>query len=54
MYNIEKDVITGVVCLVALFGFFSGEFVVSTVLFGAATVLSNLSPVRQLPTKRFN
>ncbi len=53
MYNLEKDVVIGVVTLVALFGFISGEFIVSTVLFGAATVLSNITtPKNDLQVNR--
>ena len=48
MHNMQKDTITGAICLMALFGFFSGQFVVSTVLFGVATILSNIGPRKQM------
>lgn len=48
MYNLEKDMITGAAFLLGLFGFISGEFIWSTMLFGFATILSNIGPGRQL------
>lgn len=40
--NFYKDVLTGLLFTCGVFGFMSGEFIVSTLLFGAATVSSNL------------
>ncbi len=37
-----KDIMTGIFFTTGIFGFMSGEFVVSTLLFGAASVSSNL------------
>ncbi|WP_347986690.1 hypothetical protein [Methylomonas sp. AM2-LC] len=47
--NLYRDIITGVFFTVGLFGFLSGAFVWSTLLFGAASVSSNLDllPVSQ-------
>lgn len=51
MYNLQKDVLIGTICLAALFGFISGQFVISTVLFGMATVLSNISSAQPTAVK---
>lgn len=36
------DIVTGIFFTSGLFGFMSGEFILSTVLFGAASVFSNV------------
>jgi hypothetical protein len=41
--NFFRDVTTGILFTTGLFGFVSGEFVISTLLFGAASLSSNLS-----------
>lgn len=41
-HNLYRDIFTGLSFTIGLFGFMSGEFVISTLLFGAATVSSNL------------
>ena len=48
MTEFHKDIIVGVLFVLGLFGFFSGEFLISTGLFGIAAVTSNLNfrPVR--------
>lgn len=38
-----KDIATGVLFVSGILGFMSGEFIVSTTLFGAASVISNLN-----------
>ncbi len=40
--NLYKDIFTGLSFTVGVFGFMSGEFILSTLLFGAATISSNL------------
>lgn len=40
--NKFQDIATGLFFVTGVFGFVSGAFVVSTALFGAATVMSNL------------
>jgi len=40
--NLYRDIVTGVLFLVGVFGFMSGEFVLSTLLFGTASLTSNL------------
>ncbi|MGD0959741.1 MAG: hypothetical protein ABSB19_08035 [Methylomonas sp.] len=41
--NLYKDIATGLFLTIGVFGFMSGEFVVSTLLFGAASIFSNLN-----------
>lgn len=41
-----KDIATGLLFTAGVFGFMSGEFIVSTVLFGLATVASHLGFTR--------
>lgn len=40
--NLYRDVVTGVSFVAGVFGFMSGEFVASTMLFALASVSSNL------------
>lgn len=40
--NLYKDILTGIFFTTGVFGFMSGEFIVSTMLFCAATISSNL------------
>jgi hypothetical protein len=40
--NLYRDVATGVLFTVGMFGFLSGAFMFSTLVFGAASVASNL------------
>lgn len=40
--NFFRDIFTGILLTTGIFGFMSGEFVLSTVLFGAASLSSNL------------
>jgi len=40
--NLYKDILTGIFFTAGVFGFMSGEFILSTMLFGAATISSNL------------
>lgn len=42
MTNLHKDVLVGVLFVVGVFGFMSGEFIMSTVVFASATVFSTL------------
>jgi hypothetical protein len=41
--NFFRDILTGIFFTSGIFGFMSGEFVISTLLFGAASVSSNLA-----------
>ncbi len=40
--NLYRDIVTGLFFTTGVFGFMSGEFIISTMLFGAATISSNL------------
>lgn len=40
--NFYKDIVTGLLFTAGVFGFMSGEFILSTVLFGSASLTSNL------------
>ena len=40
--NLYRDIATGLCFTTGIFGFMSGEFIISTVLFGAATIFSNI------------
>lgn len=41
--NLYKDITTGLLFIIGIFGFMSGEFVLSTLLFGTASLTSNLN-----------
>lgn len=47
MKDFKRDVMIGVMLLTGVFGFISGEFIVSTVLFAAAAIYSNVALSRQ-------
>ncbi|MDD4915665.1 MAG: hypothetical protein PHW13_11595 [Methylococcales bacterium] len=40
--NLYRDIATGLFFTTGVFGFMSGEFIISTMLFGAATIFSNM------------
>jgi len=40
--NLYRDIATGLFFTTGVFGFMSGEFIISTMLFGAATISSNI------------
>ncbi|WP_131655452.1 hypothetical protein [Methylocucumis oryzae] len=41
--NWYKDIITAIIFMAALFGFISGEYVISSTLFAAAAITSNVN-----------
>ena len=43
MNDFQKDILTGAVFIVGLLGFISGEFIISSALFGTATLASNVN-----------
>ncbi|MCK5353570.1 MAG: hypothetical protein KAJ63_00515 [Methyloprofundus sp.] len=47
MNNFYKDILTAIVFMSGLFGFFSGEFIISSALFATATVASNIGAHHQ-------
>lgn len=42
MNNFRKDVIMGLIFITGIYGFISGEFIVSTILFAGAAIYSNI------------
>lgn len=40
--NLYRDIATGLFFTTGVFGFMSGEFIISTMLFGVATISSNM------------
>lgn len=48
MKDFYKDAIIGAVFTIGVIGFISGEFIVSTVLFAAAAIFSNVEMSRRL------
>jgi len=43
MNNFYKDILTGLVFIAGLFGFVSGEFIISSTLFATAAIASNIN-----------
>lgn len=48
MNNLQTDVILGLIFITGIFGFISGEFIISTVLFASAAIYSNVNLTRRL------
>jgi len=48
MNAFQRDIWIGLMFILGIFGFISGEFIVSTVLFASAAVLSNMLYSRKL------
>ncbi|MDO9164370.1 MAG: hypothetical protein Q7U43_18590 [Methylococcaceae bacterium] len=42
MNAFQRDILISLIFILGMFGFMSGEFIVSTVLFASAAVLSNI------------
>ena len=49
MENLHKDIINGLLSFIAIFGFISGEFVASAILFGTAAIFANIDLTNRLP-----
>lgn len=47
MNDLYKDFLIGTLFITGLVGFISGEFIMSSTLFAAATVTSNLKAIRK-------
>jgi len=47
MNTFYKDILTAIVFMIGLLGFFSGEFIISSALFATAAVASNINKNRQ-------
>jgi CheY-specific phosphatase CheX len=48
MNAFQRDILIGLMFVLGIFGFISGEFIFSTVLFASAAVLSNMFLTRSL------
>ncbi|MDD1610583.1 MAG: hypothetical protein LUO95_08275 [Methylococcaceae bacterium] len=51
MSDFSKDVLTGLMFCVGILGFISGEFIVSSTLFAASAISSNVLMTRRLGHK---
>ncbi len=51
MSDFQKDVLTGLMFITGLFGFMSGEFIISSTLFASAAISSNINVSRKLLKK---
>jgi hypothetical protein len=47
MNDFHKDILTGALFIIGLLGFFSGEFTISSALFGTAAIASNINLYRK-------
>ena len=47
MSNIGKDIAIAILVIIALVGFISGEFIISSALFAVTTIVSNLKVNRK-------
>ena len=47
MSNLSKDILIGILFLTGLVGFISGEFIISSTLFLAAAIASNINLSRK-------
>ena len=47
MSNFYKDILIGILFIIGLIGFISGEFIVSSTLFASAAIASNVNPNRK-------
>ncbi|MFI3185839.1 MAG: hypothetical protein QX198_07640 [Methylococcaceae bacterium] len=48
MTDLRRDILIGLMFIVGIFGFISGEFIVSTIMFATAAIFSNISVSRKL------
>ena len=45
--NLQKDILTGLAFLTGVFGIMAGEFIISSALFAATTLVSNINMNRK-------
>jgi hypothetical protein len=43
MSDFQKDILIGVMFVIGIWSFISGQFIISTVLFGIAAIYSNIA-----------
>jgi hypothetical protein len=48
MNDFQTDIVLGLIFITGIFGFISGEFIISTVLFASAAIFSNIHLTRRL------
>lgn len=48
MNDFKTDIVLGLIFIIGIFGFISGEFIISTVLFASAAIYSNIHLTRKL------
>ncbi|MDD5411242.1 MAG: hypothetical protein PHF31_07495 [Methylobacter sp.] len=48
MTDFQRDILIGLMFIIGIFGFISGEFIVSTVVFASAAIFSNMVLSRKL------
>ncbi len=48
MTDFRRDILIGLMFIVGIFGFISGEFIVSTIMFATAAIFSNIAVNRRL------
>jgi len=42
MTHFQKDILIGLMFIVGILGFISGEFIISTIMFGTSAIFSNM------------
>jgi hypothetical protein len=52
MGNLNKDIFMGLMFMIGIWSFISGQFIVSTVLFGIAAIYGNISASSSHSTTR--
>ncbi|MFZ2405465.1 MAG: hypothetical protein ACXWT4_06325 [Methylobacter sp.] len=48
MTDFQRDILSGLMFIVGILGFISGEFIVSTIMFASAALFSNMILSRRL------
>jgi CheY-specific phosphatase CheX len=48
MTDFQRDILIGLMFIIGIFGFISGEFIISTVVFALAAIFSNMVLSRRL------
>ncbi|SHE23089.1 hypothetical protein [methanotrophic endosymbiont of Bathymodiolus puteoserpentis (Logatchev)] len=48
MTDLQKDILVGLLFVTGIFGFISGAFIISAVVFAAAAIFSNVHLTRRL------
>lgn len=54
MTDLQKDVLIGLIFVTGIFGFISGEYIVSTVLFASAAIFSNIRLNKKMQSEQLN